>query len=67
MAVSGDTVLGSDIFANTGLFYSMLEPLLKGYCDQAFFGGKPVTLADDQVKKYMDKVLTDEKTHDCQF
>ena len=64
VAVSGDTVLGSDIFANTSLFYSMLEPLLKGYCDQAFFTGKPVTLADDQVKKYMDKVLTDEKTQE---
>ncbi len=64
VAVSGDTVLGSDIYATTGIFYSMLEPLLKGYCDQAFFNGKPPVIADKKVKEYMDKVLLDEKTQE---
>ncbi len=62
VCMSGDKVIGSDIFADRDLFYSMLDPLLKGYCDQAFFRGQPVTITNDEVKKYMDKLLTDERT-----
>ena len=60
VCVSGDKVIGSDIFADTHLFYSQLEPLLRGYIDEAILFGKPVTLPDPPVKKYMDKLLTSE-------
>ena len=36
----GDKVIGSDIFASTDLFYNQLDPLLKGYCDQAVYTGE---------------------------
>jgi hypothetical protein len=62
VCMTGDTVIGSDIFADRDLFYGMLDPLLKGYCDQAFFMGKPVTITNEEVKEYMDKLLMDEKT-----
>ena len=62
VCMTGDTVIGSDIFADRDLFYGMLDPLLKGYCDQAFFMGNPVTITHEEVKKYMDNLLTDEKT-----
>ncbi len=60
VCVSGDKVIGSDIFANPQLFYSQLEPLLRGYIDEAIIFGAPVNLPDPPVKKYMDKLLTNE-------
>jgi hypothetical protein len=59
VCMSGDRVIGSDIFASTGLFYSMLDPLLMGYCDQAVYMGKPVTITREEEKKYLDKLLSD--------
>jgi hypothetical protein len=64
VCVSGDKVIGTDIFAGTNLFYSQLEPLLKGYTDDAVFFGAPVNLPDKSVKEYMDKVLTDERSQE---
>ena len=60
--MSGDKVIGSDICADRNLFYNVLDPLLRGYCDQAFFMGKPVTITKEEVKRYMDKLLGSEKT-----
>ncbi len=37
VCVSGDKIIGSDIFAGTNLFYSQMEPLLRGYIDDAIF------------------------------
>jgi ARG/rhodanese/phosphatase superfamily protein len=62
VCVSGDKIIGSDIFASTNLFYGQMEPLLRGYIDDALFYGAPVTIKDEAVKDYMDKILTDEKT-----
>src|SRR5450631_656354 len=59
VCMSGDKVIGSDIYASTDLFYNQLDPLLKGYCDQAVFTGKPVTITREEEKIYMDKLLTD--------
>ena len=61
VCVSGDKVLGCDIFAGNALFYDQLEPLLNGYAEEAINIGKAVQAKDDKVKKYMDKILTDEK------
>jgi len=59
VCMSGDKVIGSDIFASTDLFYNQLDPLLKGYCDQAVYMGKPVTLTREDEQKYLDKLLSD--------
>jgi hypothetical protein len=59
VCMSGDKVIGSDIYASSDLFYNQLDPLLKGYCDQAVYMGKPVTITRDEEKVYMDKLLTD--------
>jgi hypothetical protein len=61
VAVSGNRVIGCDIFAWKDLFYSQLEPLLRGYIDGAVFFGAPVILPDPPVKEYMDNILTNEK------
>jgi hypothetical protein len=59
VCMSGDKVIGSDIYASTGLFYNQLDPLLKGYCDQAVYMGKPVTISREEEQKYLDKLLSD--------
>jgi hypothetical protein len=59
VCMTGDIVIGSDIFASSDLFYNQLDPLLKGYCDQAVFTGKPVTIVREEEKIYMDKLLSD--------
>jgi len=59
VCMSGDKVIGSDIYASTDLFYNQLDPLLKGYCDQAVYVGKPVTITREEEQKYLDKLLTD--------
>ena len=60
VAISGDKVIGSDIFAGTGLFYHQLDPLLHGYIDEAIMSGAPVIMKDPPIKRYMDKLLKDE-------
>lgn len=64
IALSGDKVIGSDVFDGTYLFYHQLEPLLRGYIDEAMGQGSPVTLQDAAVKRYADKLLKDEKTQE---
>jgi hypothetical protein len=64
VCMSGDKVIGSDIYASTDLFYNQLDPLLKGYCDQAVYMGKPLTITREEEKEYMDKVLTDKITQE---
>jgi hypothetical protein len=64
VAVSGDKVIGSDIYAGKDLFFSQLDPLLKGYIDGAILYGTPVSLPDDKVKEYMDQLLKNEKSQE---
>ncbi|HTQ66109.1 MAG TPA: DUF6569 family protein [Puia sp.] len=64
ICVSGDRVIGCDIFSSTDLFYGQLDPLLKGYTDEAVFFGATVSLPDKSVKEYMDKLLTNEKSQE---
>jgi hypothetical protein len=61
VAISGNRVIGCDIFAWTDLFYSQLEPLLRGYIDGAVYFGAPVNMPDKPVKEYMDNILTNER------
>jgi len=62
VAISGDKIVGSDIFDGTNLFYGQAEPLLRGYIDEAMQTGAPVTMKDAPVKRYMDQLLKDEPT-----
>lgn len=64
VCISGNRVIGCDIFAWTDLFYNQLEPLLRGYIDGAVLFGGPVSLPNEPVKEYMDKILTNEKSQE---
>lgn len=60
VCMSGDKVIGCDIFAGTNLLYGSLNSLLHAYIEEAIVHGQPVTIPDEKVKKYLDKILTDE-------
>lgn len=60
VCVSGDKVIGSDIFAGSNLFYGQLNALLQGYIEEAMVYGSKPALNDAGVKKYLDQFLKDE-------
>jgi hypothetical protein len=61
IVVSGDKVLGSDIFASNDLFLQNFEGLLHSYATEAILNGKPVTAKPETVDKYIRDLLADEK------
>jgi len=64
VCMSGDKVIGCDIFAATNLFYGQLEPMLYGYIDEAIIHGSKVTILDAKVMAYMDELLSDEDSQE---
>lgn len=61
VVVSGDKVLGCDMFATPELFSKNFDNLLNSYITEAVVNGKPVTVKPAAVKAYMDQLLTNEK------
>ena len=64
VAITGDKIIGSDIFDGTNLFYPQLDPLLHGYIDEAIGAGAPITLKDPPIHRYMDALLKDEASQE---
>lgn len=60
VCVSGNKVIGCDIFADSQMFYDQLEPLLIGYIGEAVMKGDIPSLPKEDIKLYMDKILTNE-------
>jgi hypothetical protein len=65
ICVSGNKVIGSDIFAETRIFYEEIESLLYGYIDEVLMRGSEPMLTNDEVREYADKILTDEATQEA--
>ena len=65
VAITGDKIIGSDIFDGTDLFYPQLDPLLHGYIDEAMEAGAPVTLKEAPVRRYMDALLKNEASQEA--
>ncbi|MBO9572876.1 MAG: hypothetical protein J7497_11840 [Chitinophagaceae bacterium] len=64
VCVTGNKVIGCDIFAYKAMFYDELEPLLYGYINEALLYGSEPMLVKDEIKEYMDKILTNETLQD---
>lgn len=62
VCVSGNKILGCDIFAGRNLFYDQIEPLLNGYVEEAINTGAAVRITNAMVKTYMDKILSSEQS-----
>jgi len=61
VCMTSDKIIGSDIFAAGNLFYGQLQPMLMGYIEEAIVFGGSCSVADTQVRKYLDQFLKDEK------
>ena len=61
VCMTSDKIIGSDIFVGTNLFYGQLQPMLMGYIEEAIVFGGSCSVADVQVRKYLDQFLKDEK------
>jgi hypothetical protein len=61
VVVSGNRVLGCDMFATETLFKNNFENLLASYATDAIVSGTNVTASGEQVKAYMDKMLKNEE------
>src|SRR5690349_4267604 len=64
ICVSGNKVLGCEIFADRQLFYDEFEPLLFGYINEAVMRGSAPMLVKEEIKDFTDKILTNETLQD---
>lgn len=60
IAISGNTVLGSDIFITPNLFYGQFSSLLPGYIDEAIGFGSSPQLSHQQIASKVDAFLKTE-------
>ena len=60
--VTGNKVLGCDLFATNALFRGQYQSLLHSYATEAILNGAPVTISVKTVKTYADQLFKDEAT-----
>jgi hypothetical protein len=60
IVVTGNKVVGCDLFATHELFAAQLESLLQSYATEAILNGKIVTINAQTVKNYADGLLKNE-------
>jgi hypothetical protein len=60
VALTGDLVMGCDIFASPDLFRREYNSIVYSYIDEAISFGLPLTITDQQVRNYMDNLLSNE-------
>ena len=61
IVVTGDKVIGVDIFANNDLFKSNMEGLLHSYATEAIIDGKEISVSQQDVDRYMQVLLDESK------
>ena len=64
VAISGDKIIGCDIYAGRNLFYNAYDELMQGYIDEAVNFGKTPKVVDNTVRDYMDKFMMDEASQE---
>lgn len=67
IAVTGDQVIGCDLFATNQLFSESYESLLYSYMGYAITNGAPVTISNEQVYAYLDEILKVQENQDAEI
>jgi len=62
VVVTGNKVIGCDMFATHDLFLKQFESLIHSYATEAVVSGKPVNITTKEVRAYTDKLMVDEAT-----
>ena len=60
IAVTGDEIIGCDLFATNGLFMDSYKNLIHSYIGHAITKGAPIKLKNKEVFAYLDKILKNE-------
>lgn len=60
VAVSGDSILGCDMFATHSIFERHYKNLIQSYATEAITSGKPVTVNYQTVDNYLQSIIDDE-------
>lgn len=61
IAVSGDKIIGSDMFATHDIFLKSYKNLIHSYVNYAITNGAEITVGNSAVKTYLDNILKDEE------
>jgi hypothetical protein len=62
VCMSGNRIIGSDIFVSSDLFYGQLASMMLGYIEDAtIYGSNPVTVTNTKVQAYLDQFLKSEE------